>query len=95
VTSPNHSQDYKAGLQRMFSSLRHELDPLDCEILDRAFHAALAETECKRFLVQTYDRENLETVLRTKLIEIIRTNDFSDAEALRDALLERLRAAKS
>ena len=79
----------------MFSSFRHEFDPLDREILDRAYHAALAETECKRFLAEIYDGGQLETFLRTKLTEIIRTNHFSDAEALRDVLLERLRAAKS
>jgi hypothetical protein len=79
----------------MFSSLRHEFDPLDREILDRAFHAALAETECKRFLAEIDVGKSLETLLRAKLIEIIRTKDFTDAEALRDVLLERLRAAKS
>jgi hypothetical protein len=76
----------------MFSSLRHEFDPLDRELLDRAFHAALAETQSKRFLPQIDAVESLETVLRAKLIEIIRTNDFTDAEALRDGVLERLPA---
>jgi hypothetical protein len=75
----------------VFSSLRHEFDPLDREILERAFHAAL---EAKRFVAEIDDGESLETVLRTKLIEIVQTNDFSDAEALRDVLLERLRATK-
>ena len=74
----------------MFSSLRHDFDPLDREILERAFYAALAAVEAKHSVSAFDDVKDLEAVLRGKLIEIVQTNSFSDAEALQDVLLDRL-----
>ncbi len=74
----------------MFSSLRHDFDPLDREILERAFYAALAAVEAKQSVSAFDDVKDLEAVLRGKLIEIVQTNSFSDAEALQDVLLDRL-----
>ena len=74
----------------MFQSLRHDFDPLDREILERAFLAAWAAFKETKRSVAEYDDETLATILRGKLIEIARTNTLSDAEALRDVLLDRL-----
>ena len=79
----------------MFQSLRHDFDPLDREILERAFYAARAAFKETEWSVAEFDDdETLATILRGKLIEIARTNSLSDAEALRDVLLDRLMPAK-
>ena len=64
----------------MFRSLRHQFDPLDREILERAFDATLA-------LVAN---DRITTVLRKELIEVAESNELSDAETLRDLVLARL-----
>ena len=64
----------------MFRSLRHQFDPLDREILERAFDATLA-------LVAN---DRITTVLRKELIEVAESNGLSDAETLRDLVLARL-----
>ena len=64
----------------MFGSLRHQFDPLDREILERAFDATLA-------LVAN---DRIRTVLRKELIEAAESNELSDAETLRDLVLARL-----
>lgn len=71
----------------MFNSHRHEFDPLDREILERAFYAALAAIEENEPSVAN---EKLTATLRYKLIEIACTSDLSDAEALREIALSRL-----
>lgn len=64
----------------MFRSLRHQFDPLDREILERAFDATLA-------LVAN---DRIRAVLRKELIEVAESNELSDAETLRDLVLARL-----
>jgi len=71
----------------LFRSCRHEFDPLDREILERAFYAAWAAIQGNKPSVAD---ESLVAILRCKLIEIAHTNSLSDAEALRDIVLEYL-----
>ena len=73
----------------MFRSLRHELDPLDLEILEKAFDAWSAVKENDPSIDFDSD-EGLEAILRRELIEIARFNGVSDPETLRDILLNRL-----
>ena len=75
----------------MFKSLRHEFDPLDREILERAFDATWAAVKWNnRSRVNTDSDEGLEAILRCELIETAYVNGLSDSEALRDILLTRL-----
>jgi hypothetical protein len=63
------------------------LDPLDEEILQRAFEARWAAIKASG---QSFDFENdeaLEAGLLRELIEIARFNGLSDPETLRDILL--------
>ena len=78
----------------MFKSPRHEFDPLDREILERAFYAAWATVKETDRSVAFGGDESLASVLRSKLLEIAQTNSFNDAEDLRDILLDRLTPAK-
>ena len=66
---------------------RNELDPLDSEILERAFETtwdAIKGTD-QHFDVES--DEELEAALRRELIEIARLNGVSDPETLKDLLL--------
>ena len=79
----------------MFNSLRQEFDPLDREILERAFDVAWATVKQTDRLVTGFDNDDkLTAVLRSNLIEIAQTKRFSDAEALLDVVLDRLTPAK-
>jgi hypothetical protein len=71
----------------LFRTLRHEFDPLDREILERAFSAAWAAIEETE--PSTAD-DSLASILRDKLIEIAHTSSLTDAEALRDIVLGKL-----
>ena len=78
----------------MFKSLGQEIDPLDREILKRAFDVAWATVKQTDRLVTGFDNDDkLTAVLRSNLIEIAKTKRFSDAEALLDVLLDRLMPA--
>ena len=70
-----------------FRSPRHELDPLDVEILQRAFDATWAAIKTSGQYFDFESDEALEAALRRELIEIARFNDVSDPETLRDILL--------
>ena len=70
----------------MFKSPRQKLDPLDVEILERAFDAALAVVKENQF----DSDEGLETILRRELIEIACFNGVSDPEALRNLVVTNL-----
>ena len=70
-----------------FKSPRHELDPLDVEILQRAFDATWAAIKTSGQYFDFESDEALEAALRRELIEIARFNDVSDPETLRDILL--------
>jgi hypothetical protein len=67
-------------------SPRHELDPLDVEILQRAFEATSAAIKASGESFDFESDEALEAALRRELIEIARFNGVSDPETLRDIL---------
>src|ERR1700687_4739948 len=64
----------------MLSKFRRDLDPLDLELLERAW-VAVKENDSLNHLDSD---EALEAILRLELIEIARFNGVSDAETLRD-----------
>ena len=74
----------------MFRSLRHKLDPLDLEILEKAFDATWLAVKENDPLIDFDSDAGLEAILRRELIEIARFNGVSDPETLRDILLDRL-----
>jgi hypothetical protein len=74
----------------LFKSLRHEFDPLDREILERAFAASWAAVKGGHAPMDFDSDEGLEAILRRELLEIAGFNGVNDPEALRDILLARL-----
>jgi hypothetical protein len=74
----------------LFRSPRHDLDPLDLEILERAFDATWAAFKEHATPHDFDDDEHLEAALRQELIEIACFNGISDPETLRDILLANL-----
>jgi hypothetical protein len=78
----------------LFRSFRQEFDPLDREILERAFDAAWAAVKGGHAPVDFDSDEGLEGILHRELIEIACFNGVSDPEALRDMLLARLPAIR-
>ena len=78
----------------MFRSLRHKLDPLDQEILEKAFDATWDAVKLNNLPVDFDSDEALEASLRRELIEIACFNGVSDPETLRDILLTRLSPAR-
>ena len=62
----------------LFGWLRHELDPLEPEILEREFDDPAVDFERD---------EGLESILRRELIEIACFHGVNDTETLRDVLL--------
>jgi hypothetical protein len=74
----------------VFRSLRHQFDPLDREILERAFDATWSALRDSNSPVDFHSNEGLETILRRELIEIACFNGVSDPESLRDIVLSRL-----
>ena len=72
----------------MRSKLRYYLDPLDFELVERAFEGAWAAFKGNHGMSSELDTdEELETSLRQELIEIALVNGVRDAETLRDILL--------
>jgi hypothetical protein len=65
-------------------------DPLDREILDKAFDAALAALKENNTATEFDSDEGLETILRRELIEIVCFNGMSDPETLLDIVLASL-----
>ena len=74
----------------LFRPPRHELDPLDLEILERAFDATWAAVKGTDRPVEFDSDEGLEAILRRELIEIAYCYGASDPETLRDMVLSRL-----
>ena len=74
----------------LFRPPRHELDPLDLEILERAFDATWAAVKGTDRPVEFDSDEGLEAILRRELIKIAYCNGVSDPETLRDMVLSRL-----
>jgi hypothetical protein len=70
------------------------LDPVDLEILERAFDAAWAALKENVRPDDLDSDEVLEAVLRRELIEIACFNGVSDPEALRDIVLDGLRRTR-
>jgi hypothetical protein len=70
-----------------FKSPQHGLDPLDAEILQRAFEATWTAIKESSRPVDFESDEELEAALRRELIEIAHFNGVSDPETLRDILL--------
>ena len=64
----------------MFRSLRHEWDPLDLEILEKAFDATWDAVEGNDLVVDFDSDEALEAILRRELIEIACFNGVSDSK---------------
>jgi hypothetical protein len=79
----------------LFRSLRHQLDPLDREILARAFDATLAALNGDDCPLDFDSDEGVEAVLRRELIEIACFTGVNDPETLRDLLLARLAPVRS
>ena len=71
----------------MLSQLRRDIDPLDLELLERAFESARAALRENNAFVDLEADEELEAALRRELIEIARFIGVSDAETMRDILL--------
>jgi hypothetical protein len=70
----------------MLFLVQRYLDPLDREILERALEGAVVMLSDGRPYDFDSDDE-LEAELRRELIEIAHSSDITDAEALRDHLL--------
>ena len=84
VSKPKRSTD--RGGKVLFRSLRHKLDPLDREILEKAFDATWDAVRGNDLPVDFDSDEGLEAILRRELIEIACFNGVSDPETLRDIL---------
>jgi hypothetical protein len=79
------TDSFKGRLQSAFYE-SVEMDPLDLEILERAFDATWTAVKAHDF----DSDEGLEALLRRELIEIACFNGVSDPETLRDILLANL-----
>ena len=79
----------------LFRSLRHQLDPLDLEILEQTFDVTWDVVKGNNLPIDCDSDEALEAILRRELIEIARFNGVSDPEILQDILLTRLPVRKS
>ena len=63
----------------MISKLKYILDPLDREVLDRAFDEALAAVHAKaNALIESGSDEELEALLRRELMEITNFNGLDE-----------------
>jgi len=78
------------GVRTLFRSLRDRFDPLDREILERAFDATLSAVKDNVPPADFASVEGLKAILRRELIEIACFHGVSDPETLRDVLLARL-----
>jgi hypothetical protein len=74
----------------LFRSLRHRFDPLDREILERAFESTWSAVKDSDSSLDFDSDEGLELILRRELIEIACFSGVTDPESLRDILLSRL-----
>jgi hypothetical protein len=66
----------------MISKLKYILDPLDREVLDRAFDEAWAAVHAKaNTLIESGSDEELEALLRRELMEIASFNGLDEQSA--------------
>jgi hypothetical protein len=70
----------------MDSTFRRDLDPLDLEIVERAFHGVVDAVSTEAPCGLDSD-EALEAALRHALVEMVRSSGVSDPEALLDILV--------
>ena len=91
---PVRASSLTYGFARGGSVLREEamvsFDPLDVEILERAFDGACAAVKDSDIAALDESDEGLEIMLRRELIEIAYSNGVSDPETLRDLVLAHL-----
>jgi hypothetical protein len=76
-----------------YKSPKNELDPLDREILERAFDATWEAIQESHQHFDTDSDEELEAEVRRELVEIARANGVSDPETLKDILLASMPAS--
>lgn len=74
-------------------STKKELDPLDREILERAFDVTWESIKQSHQYFDADSDEGLEAEVRRELIEIARVNGVSDPETLKDILLASMQAS--
>ena len=75
----------------MHRKSQRDLDPLDLELMERAFESALAAAKGNNVLTGELEcDEELEANLLREITEIALVNGVSDAETLRDILLTKL-----
>lgn len=71
----------------MLCKLSRDLDPLDCELLERAIEGVLIAVKENHALDELEHDEQLEAALERELVEITLSNGAADADWLRDILL--------
>jgi len=70
-----------------YKSPKNELDPLDREILERAFDVTWESIKQSHQHFDADSDEALEAEVRRELVEIARLNGVSDPETLKDIFL--------
>jgi hypothetical protein len=78
-----------------YKSTKNKLDPLDREILERAFDATWEAIKGSHQHFDADSDEELEAEVRRELVEIARVNGVSDPETLKDILLASMPAPRS
>jgi hypothetical protein len=76
-----------------YRSTKKELDPLDREILERAFDVTWESIKQSHLHFDADSDEKLEAEVRRELVEIARINGVSDPETLKDILLASMQAS--
>ena len=71
----------------VYKSTKNALDPLDREILERAFDATWEAIKAGHQHFDADSDEALEAEVRRELVEIARLNGVSDPETLKDIFL--------
>jgi hypothetical protein len=78
-----------------YKSPRNELDPLDNEILERAFDATWETIKSTGQHFDAESEEELEAAVRRELIEIVRLNGVTDPQTLKDILLASMPSSRA
>ena len=76
-----------------YKSTKNALDPLDREILERAFDATWEAIKEGHQHFDADSDEELEAEVRRELVEIARINGVTDPEMLKDILLASMPAS--
>jgi hypothetical protein len=79
----------------VYKSPRNALDPLDREILERAFDVTWEAIKGGHQHFDADSDEELEAEVRRELVEIARVNGVSDPETLKDILLASMTASSA